>query len=242
MKKRLILILNGKGGVGKSFFAVHFIQYLKDREIAHAAFDSDDENSTLKRFHPEVGFINPNSPVEIDRMVEALKDTDVVVVDCRAASTRIFLKYFEDTDLAAVLESMGASLTIACPVNHELDSIHQIQRLVSGMADKASFLVVRNEAHGEGFDLFDKSKVRQKLLNELGAKEILVSQMYKWLVEDLQRFKVTPTVAVKGSDFTIMDRQRLLNWQRLFYEQLDSVKEMLLPGTVEKGKSVHATA
>jgi hypothetical protein len=58
----------------------------------------------------------------------------------------------------------------------------------------------------------------------------------------LQRFKVTPTVAVKGSDFTIMDRQRLLNWQRLFYEQLDSVKEMLLPGVAEKGKSAHATA
>lgn len=44
MKKRLILILNGKGGVGKSFFAVHFVQYLKDHQIAHAAFDSDDEN------------------------------------------------------------------------------------------------------------------------------------------------------------------------------------------------------
>src|SRR5437773_12536804 len=59
MKKRLILILNGKGGVGKSFFAVNFIQYLKDREISYAAFDSDDENSTLKRFHSEVGFIDP---------------------------------------------------------------------------------------------------------------------------------------------------------------------------------------
>lgn len=55
---------------------------------------------------------------------------------------------------------MGATLAIACPVNHELDSIHQIQRPVSGIADEASFLVVRNEAHGEGFDLFDKSKVR----------------------------------------------------------------------------------
>ncbi len=59
MKKRLILILNGKGGVGKSFFAVHFIQYLKDGQIAHAAFDSDDENSTLKRFHPGSGFYQP---------------------------------------------------------------------------------------------------------------------------------------------------------------------------------------
>jgi CobQ/CobB/MinD/ParA family nucleotide binding protein len=229
MKKRLILILNGKGGVGKSFFAVHFVQYLKDRGIAHAAFDSDDENSTLKRFHPEAGFIDPNRPTEIDRMVEALQDNTVVVVDCRAASTRIFLKYFEETDLATVLEGMGAGLTIASPVNHELDSIHQIQKLVSGITGKTDFLVIRNEVHGEGFDLFDKSKLRQKLLNELGAKEILVTQMQKWLVEGLQRSKLTPTTARNHQDFYLMDRQRLINWQRRFYAQIDSVKELLLP-------------
>ncbi len=237
MKKRLILILNGKGGVGKSFFAVHFVQYLKDRGIAHAAFDSDDENSTLKRFHPEAGFIDPNQPAEIDRMIEALKDESVVVVDCRAASTRIFLKYFEDTELAAVLESLGAGLTIASPVNHELDSIHQIQRLVSGIPGKADFLVIRNEAHGEGFDLFDKSKVRQKLTNDMGAKEVRVRQMQKWLVEDLQRSKLTPTTACNDPEFSLMDRQRLIVWQRRFYQELDSVKELLLPANAREASA-----
>lgn len=242
MKKRLILILNGKGGVGKSFFAVHFVQYLKDRQITHAAFDSDNENSTLKRFHPEVGFIDPDQPSEIDHMVDALQDNSVVVVDCRAASTRIFLKYFEDTDLATVLESLGAGLTIASPVNHELDSIHQIQKLVSGLTGKPDFLVIRNEVHGEGFDLFDKSKLRQKLLNELGAKEIVVTRMYKWLVEGLQRSKLTPTTARNHPDFYIMDRQRLVMWQRRFYEQLDSVKELLLPENAANGKASRAAA
>jgi len=37
--KRLDLILNGKGGVGKSFFAVNFVQFLKDKSIAHIAID-----------------------------------------------------------------------------------------------------------------------------------------------------------------------------------------------------------
>ena len=50
MKKRLILILNGKGGVGKSFFAVHFVQYLKDHQIAHAAFVMDAELLDLAPF------------------------------------------------------------------------------------------------------------------------------------------------------------------------------------------------
>ncbi len=238
MKKRLILILNGKGGVGKSFFAINFVQYLKDRQIAHAAFDSDDENSTLKRFHSEVDFINPAEPTEIDKMVHALEKADVVVVDCRAASTRIFLDYFKQTELPTALENLDARLTIACPVNHELDSIYQIQKLASAVGDGADFLIIRNEVHGEGFELFDKSKVRQKVVNDLGAKEIVVNKMYKWLVEGLQKTKLTPTTAVRNSDsFNIMDRQRLLNWQRDFYGQLDSAKEFLLPAGVVEPKA-----
>ena len=240
MKKRLILILNGKGGVGKSFFAVNFVQYLKDNGIAHAAFDSDDENSTLKRFHSEVKFINTSQPTEMDAMVQALEENSVVVVDCRAASTRIFLDFFKETELPTVLEGMGARLTIACPVNHELDSIYQIQRLVNEVGKQMDFLVIRNEVHGEGFELFDKSKLRQKLLSELGAKEIVVGKMQKWLVEGLQKSRLTPTTARNHQDFYILDRQRLINWQRRFYGQLDSVKELLLPTTTPNPMESHA--
>ena len=34
MTKQINLVINGKGGVGKSFFATNFVQYLKDRGIA----------------------------------------------------------------------------------------------------------------------------------------------------------------------------------------------------------------
>jgi cellulose biosynthesis protein BcsQ len=33
MQKQINLVLNGKGGVGKSFFATNFVQYLKDQQI-----------------------------------------------------------------------------------------------------------------------------------------------------------------------------------------------------------------
>ena len=237
MKKRLILILNGKGGVGKSFFAVNFVQYLKDHQIAHAAFDSDDENSTLKRFHSEVEFIDAGQPTEIDKMTFALADSDIVVVDCRAASTRIFLNYFEETQLPTVLENLGARLTIACPVNHELDSIHQIQRLANALGGRADFVIIRNEVHGEGFDLFDKSKLRQKLLSDLGAKEIQVTQMRKWLVEGLQKSKLTVTAARTSEDFSFMDRQRLKLWQEKFYAQIETVKDFLLPADAAQPKA-----
>ena len=67
--KRLDLILNGKGGVGKSFFAVNFVQFLKDKGIAHVAIDSDNENSTLKRFHPNARFLDLDNRRELDGII-----------------------------------------------------------------------------------------------------------------------------------------------------------------------------
>ncbi len=50
MNKQINLIINGKSGVGKSFFASNFVQYLRDCGITHCAIDSDHENAILKRF------------------------------------------------------------------------------------------------------------------------------------------------------------------------------------------------
>jgi CO dehydrogenase nickel-insertion accessory protein CooC1 len=50
VSKQINLVINGKGGVGKSFFASNFVQYLRDCGIAHCAIDSEHENAFLKRF------------------------------------------------------------------------------------------------------------------------------------------------------------------------------------------------
>ena len=73
MNKRINLILNGKGGVGKSFFAVNFVAFLKDNRVPHIAIDSDNENSTLKRFHPDAQFLDLASPLalRLPRKVDA---------------------------------------------------------------------------------------------------------------------------------------------------------------------------
>ena len=42
-------------------------------------------------------------------------------MDCRAASTDLFIDYFVEIDLSAVLAELGATLTLVMPVNHESD-------------------------------------------------------------------------------------------------------------------------
>lgn len=230
MKKQLNLILNGKGGVGKSFLAVNLVQYLKDQAIPFVAFDSDNENSTLKRFHPDAEFINLAHPRSLDEMFRALERASLVLVDCRAASTDVFLRYFAAIDVAAVLRTLDARLTLLMPVNHEADSLDQVQRVVEAMADHARFIIIRNQVHADSFALYDQSLVRVKLLKKLGAKEILMPRMEEWLVEGLNRINLTITAAAKHESFYLLDRQRLITWQRRLYEQIESVADLILPG------------
>ena len=108
MNRQMNLVINGKGGVGKSFVATNFVQYLKDCGIAHCAIDADHENSTLKRFHPDPEFINLEHRREIDRVFTAAETSDLLAIDCRVASTDLFIDFFDQVNLTEVLRSLGA--------------------------------------------------------------------------------------------------------------------------------------
>ena len=229
MQKRIDTIINGKGGVGKSFFAVNLIQYLKDKSIPHVAIDTDNENSTLKRFHPEATFLDIEDAKEIDSIFAALDTADLVVVDCRAASTDIFLNYFEELEIFRLLEKSGASMTVVSPVNHETDSVEQIRNLSERLNDRCNYLIVKNQALSERFGNYEQSKTRARLVEQLGAKEIQMPKLYDWLVADLNKRDLTITPAIRHESFTLFDRQRLCNWQRRFYEELETATDLLLP-------------
>ena len=229
MNKRLDLILNGKGGVGKSFFAVNFVQYLKDHQIAHVALDCDNENSTLKRFHPDAEFLDLTDPRGLDAMFRSLEKVDLVLVDCRAASSDLFFDYFTEINLRATLNALSAAMTLVMPVNHEMDSIDQIQRVVAKLENGAAYVVLRNEVHDDRFTLYDQSVIRKRLREKLGAKEIAMSRLQAWLVEGLNLKGLTITAAAKDGYFHLLDRQRLQTWQRRLYEQIESAGGLLLP-------------
>jgi hypothetical protein len=227
--KRLILILNGKGGVGKSFFAVNYVQFLKDKGIAHVAIDSDNENSTLKRFHPETLFFDLNNGRILNAAFIALAKTDLVVVDCRAASTDLFIDYFAEIDLSAALASLEAKLTLVMPVNHESDSVDQIQRLTAEFGDQCDYVVVRNAAHSDSFAIFESSDVKATLAGKLGGREIKMTRMQDWLVEALNAENLTIAAATKHPSFCLLDRQRVQIWQRKLFAEIESAAELLLP-------------
>ncbi|MEY2559197.1 MAG: hypothetical protein QOE34_2622 [Verrucomicrobiota bacterium] len=236
MNKQINLVINGKGGVGKSFFATNFVQYLKDCGIAHCAIDSDHENSTLKRFHPEAEFINLEHRREIDRVFTTAETSDLLVIDCRAASTDLFIDFFDEVGLAEVLRSLNARLTVICPVNHEADSVEQLRTLSDALRDGCSWVVVKNEAHSDAFKIYDGSKTRRHVVDVLHAREISMPRMYDWLVTALNEHNTPVTPALVHPAFNLLDRQRLKTWQMRFYRQLYRAADLLLtdPQAAEK--------
>ena len=228
MKKRLDLILNGKGGVGKSFFAINFIQYLKDHSIKYSGIDTDNANSTLKRFHHDVNFLDLSMPTAFDPVFAELDKHSLVVVDCRAASTDVFIRYFAKLEILALFEQIKTSLTIILPIGNDPDSLNEIQILSDHFADKASYVIVKNHFFHE-FSIYDKSKTRIKVLDDLNGKEIEMPVLNDWLVVALNQATSTITPILQTDKFTIIDRQRLMIWQRDFYSQIKSVRDILLP-------------
>jgi hypothetical protein len=205
------------------------VQFLKDKGIAHIAIDSDNENSTLKRFHPDTRFLDLSNRRDLDGIFAALAKTNLVVVDCRAASTDLFIDFFNEIDLPAMLSAFDAKLTLVMPVNHESDSVDQIQRLTEEFQNRCNFVVVRNAAHSDSFAIFESSEVRARLADKLGGREITMTRMQDWLVEALNAGNLTITAATKHVSFSLLDRQRIQNWQRKLFVEIESAADLLLP-------------
>jgi CobQ/CobB/MinD/ParA family nucleotide binding protein len=229
MPNQIDIILNGKGGVGKSFFATNFVQFLKDKQIPHVAIDTDNENSTLKRFHGEAEFINIEDEQGIDSIFPALEKAPLVVVDCRAASTDIFLDYFAEVKVFDILRAMDARLTVISPVNHEADSIEQVKIVAEALGSRCKYVVIKNQAHSEHFTIYEKSKTRSRLIDELDAREIVMPKLYDWLVTGLNQTNLTITAAIANSEFSLVNRQRLKNWREKFFEEIERTRDILVP-------------
>jgi RecA/RadA recombinase len=234
--KQLLLVMNGKGGVGKSFFATNFVQHLKDRDIAHRAIDTDDENSTLSRFHPDADFVDLADTRELDRIFAAFEDSKILVVDCRAASTDLFLDYFREIDVFAVLRELRIALTVVCPVNHEADSLEQLRVIADALEGNCRYLIVKNESHSTQFRLYENSQIRDKILTDYGAQELTMRKLSDWLVTGLNEAGVTASKAVHGTEFSLIDRQRLKNWVTHFESEVEGTVKAFL-STSQKSKA-----
>jgi hypothetical protein len=73
-------------------------------------------------------------------------------------------------------------------------------------------------------------QTRKRLLNELAAKEMTMPTLHDWLIALLHQVKLPVGPAIQHQKLSLMNRQRLKNWQRQFHEQINTLRQIILPG------------
>lgn len=101
-------------------------------------------------------------------------------------------------------------------MNHEADSVQQLRLLSARLNGDCHYVVVENQAHREHFRIYEDSKTRARIMGELRGREITMSRLHDWLVTALNENNVTASGAMTHPAFSLIDRQRLKHWQRLF--------------------------
>jgi hypothetical protein len=231
-------VLQGKGGVGKSFVASILGQYFRERNKHVNCVDTDPVNQTFAQYRDLVvqrldlladGAIDQRA---FDGLVERLLTEDGLFVVDNGASTFIPMwNYILENDLVHVLRDCGRRLFVHSVITGGqalTDTLTGFAKLAETTPDQ-NIVIWVNEYFGkverDGRPLSELPVYRDHADKIWGSVAIprRNRDTFGRDVEDLLRRKMTFRQALEGSDFPIMVRQRLKVVQRELFEQLDSL-------------------
>lgn len=176
--KRLILLLGGKGGTGKTTFGRLLTDELHCRHINYLAFDADIENPDLHAFYQEFGsgvqLLNLLDASQAKNFFTRLREVDpaVVVCDLPGATGEKLREIIMTFNLFKVVSDMGYRCTIVSVLNLSRSPIASIRAMYNFCGEQADYVVVRNLcwASPAAFSRWDKSETRKLILEANGIE------------------------------------------------------------------------
>ena len=240
----LHFVLQGKGGVGKSFAAVLFAQYLRERGLQVSCFDGDPLNQTFFGFAAlnvkKLDFLEVTekgrriNPRRFDDLVEEIAQQPAdshVIVDTGSSSFVALVHYLLAHDVFSVLSKLGHEVvvhTIVTGGQALLDTLHGAAQLIKQL-DSARFVVWLNPYWGpvsEDGKSFEQMKMYQEMKKRIESLVALPAYSEELLPQDISAMlkkRLTFKEAMESPDFTLMSRHRLRLAQRDVYARLDGI-------------------
>lgn len=243
MNTSINFVLQGKGGVGKSFassiLAQYFIDYKKKNNVVVA--DTDPVNTTtakIKRLNADIIKIIENNNVvqsRFDSMFESiLEGGDLDFVIDNGASTFLpLLQYFHDNQVMEMFNEIKQDVyihTIIVGGQAQADTIEGFESLVNLVkGSKAKIIVWINEFQGEpilsGKHIYETNFF--ELNKDVVAGAVLIkdrkSDAFDTDVKKLTSNSMTLIEALDSDDFGLMAKSRLKRVFNDVYTQLDAI-------------------
>jgi hypothetical protein len=235
---KIHLILQGKGGVGKSFIAATLAQYKASKGQTPLCIDTDPVNATfagykalgVKRLHIMEGDeINPRN---FDTLIELVAPSkDDVIIDNGASSFVPLSHYLISNQVPALLADMGHELLVHTVITGGqalLDTVSGFSQLVSQFPTEAIFVVWLNpywgpiEHEGKGFEQLKAYTANKARVSAIVTIPSLKEETYGRDLSDMLQERLTFDEALAMGSLSIMTRQRLKIVKGQLFGQLDS--------------------
>jgi len=152
------IILQGKGGVGKSLIAVMLTQYLKRQGKHVICADTDPVNATFTQYksldvtHIDIAKDGTVIQSKFDPIMETMIETDAdFVIDNGAATFLPLTKYLVDNEIYKILEDSGKKVYVHSVLTGgqaKTDTFHGFNELVDKTNGSARIVVWENEFWG----------------------------------------------------------------------------------------------
>lgn len=247
-KKQFNIILQGKGGVGKSYISSLLTQYLQSRSEAVISIDTDPNNSTLysiKALKAKfLKLINEDDKLDeqsFDKLMElAFNHVDHnFVVDNGATSFLPLISYININDVFSML-SEHFEVIIHVPITggqSQSDTLNGLQTLIDSYSNKVKFIVWVNEFQGkirdEENNPFENMPIYTKNKSHILAFMYLDKQHEQLTGRDLEQMtkaKLTFDEVANNPDFGLMTKQRLKLYQKDIFGKLDACYKVATHG------------
>lgn len=243
MQNTIHMMLQGKGGVGKSFIDVMLSQYLlaKFPETPLINIDTDPVNATFSQYEAlNVGHIaivenNIVSSRKFDTMIENMITTDGAnfVVDNGASTFLPLAAYIAENEVFQMLAESGKKVyihTVVTAGQAMIDTLNGLNSLIEIVGDNAKIVVWQNEFWGEitdGDKKLPQFKVIQKNSDKIiGLPKIVnrgSSDTYSVDIRTMTEKHLTLNEVKVSEEFGLVAKSRLTRVFNDVYAELDAV-------------------
>ena len=228
IEKRLVFVTGDKGGVGKSFTARTLVQHHLDTGQACHAYDIDPVNPSLHQYYPDHTIrLNLEEPGALDQIRNDLEFNQLLLIDCAARSLHELDGWFRELGLLRQRHDLRLAITFVFVITPDKSCTAIMAEALEMFGHEADYLVVKNLKMGKDFSIYENSKLRKRLIDDYGGKEITLPSLLERTVVLLDRHDLGFDRALTDDRVTVADRFRVRGFLEQAYAEMNTVGERL---------------
>jgi MinD-like ATPase involved in chromosome partitioning or flagellar assembly len=237
-RKRVILSMGGKGGVGKTSVMVNLAEWFNANQIPVRLLDLDTENkargSLAHFFTGQAPKMNIHTPAGLDAFIDYLADgCPVILADMGAGSGQITYDWFERM-YTSVIEA-GIVFTTIGVVTSDPASVESVLAWAEQLQNRVSYLVVENRITEHSDLTYWHESAQARRFRGAFAPAVIQMDYRLAELENAARNYGVPLgdIAARKTDARELQRASLVmraqSYRRRIFSEFDKVKELLLP-------------